>query len=276
MQLDFISRCAPRQKAKLKGTQEKSRLLRGKQKRERAGALPVWASNSREKGKGNGPLPRKRKLTLTQRAIKAAIWTLARRQSKARRFFTMSYTVVFFDLETTGLDTQKCDIIQIAAVCNRRVFNTYVVPRCALTKEASDVTGFSLANGCLFRHGKPMDTVPLRQALDSFMEFLSSFCGPLYLAAHNANRFDAPVLNRVLREFSLLHPFQSVVFAYLDTFLLSKRMFRNFYSYSLAYMVQYFLEKSYDAHNALEDARMLQELFQVWKPGRNVVLNCLI
>ncbi|XP_077373720.1 DNA polymerase III subunit epsilon-like [Festucalex cinctus] len=188
----------------------------------------------------------------------------------------MSYTLVFFDLETTGLDTERCDIIQIAAVCGTRVFNAFTVPRCAITGEASRLTGFSVAGGLLLRRGEAVPTVSLPQALASFVEFLGSFCGPVYLAAHNANRFDAPVLQRMLREFSLLRRFQGAVSSYLDTFLLTKRMLTNFYSYSLPYMVERFLGKTYAAHNALEDARMLQELFQALKPGRNAVMKCLI
>ncbi|XP_061629544.1 DNA polymerase III subunit epsilon-like [Phyllopteryx taeniolatus] len=188
----------------------------------------------------------------------------------------MAYTVVFFDLETTGLDTEKCDIIQIAAVCGKRAFDAYVVPRCAITKEANRVTGFSVVDGNLFRHGVAVPTMPLHQALTSFIEFVGYFCGPVYLAAHNANRFDAPVLDRVLREFSLLQEFQRAMSNYLDTFLLSKRMFTNFYSYSLQYLAEHFLEKTYDAHNALEDAKILQELFSVWKPGRNAVFKSLV
>ncbi|XP_077451436.1 DNA polymerase III PolC-type-like [Stigmatopora argus] len=179
----------------------------------------------------------------------------------------MSYTTVFFDLETTGLDTWTCDIIQIAAVCGSRVFNVYCVPRSRITGEASGLTGFSVENGALLRHGSLMQTVPLKQALESFVEFLSSFHGTVYLAAHSANRFDAPVLNRALKEFSLSEKFARAVSKYLDTFLLSKTLFRNLSSYSLKNLVQHFLGKSYDAHNALEDAKVLQEVFKLWKIG---------
>ncbi|XP_061780829.1 DNA polymerase III subunit epsilon-like [Nerophis lumbriciformis] len=187
-----------------------------------------------------------------------------------------SYTVVFFDLETTGLDTQVCDIVQISAVYAERVFNAYTVPRCDITKEAARLTGFSVTDGALFLHGQPVSTVPLHQALVSFIDFLRSFCGPVYLAAHNANRFDAPVLNRVLKEFSLLEQFQRVVPRFLDTFLLSKHLFPRFPSYSQRYMVERFLDKTYNAHDATEDAKMLQELFLKWKPSRRVVCNALI
>ncbi|XP_061677445.1 DNA polymerase III PolC-type-like [Syngnathoides biaculeatus] len=188
----------------------------------------------------------------------------------------MAYTVVFFDLETTGLDTEKCDIVQIAAVCGTRTFNAHVVPLGEITKEANRVTGFLVADGVLYRRGTPVATVPLHQALSSFIEFVGSFCGPVYLAAHNARRFDVPVLNRALRESSLLREFQRSVSSYLDTFLLAKWMFTNIHSYSLQYMAQRFLGKTFDAHNALEDAKILQELFGVWKPGRKAVANSLV
>ncbi|XP_061919294.1 DNA polymerase III PolC-type-like [Entelurus aequoreus] len=187
-----------------------------------------------------------------------------------------SYTVVFFDLETTGLDTQVCDIIQISAVYGKRVFNAFTVPRCDITKEAARLTGFSVTGGALFLHGEPVSTVPLWQALLSFIDFLRSFCGPVYLAAHNAARFDAPVLKRALKEFTLLEQFQSLVPFFLDTFLLSKHLFPRFPSYSQRYMVERFLDKTYNAHDATEDAKMLQELFHKLKPSRRVVMNALV
>ncbi|KAE8296792.1 hypothetical protein D5F01_LYC05556 [Larimichthys crocea] len=179
----------------------------------------------------------------------------------------MPGTIVFFDLETTGLDTTVCDIIQLSAICGERVFNTYTLPRRALTESARNVTGFTVNDGSLLLHGDPVDTIPLRDAITSFITFLRGFHYPVVLAAHNARRFDAPVLTRVLRQFSLLQEFQHVVSGFLDTFLLSKNVFRGLGSYSQEYMVRHFLGKTYNAHDAVEDARMLQELFNRWNPS---------
>lgn len=38
-------------------------------------------------------------------------------------------------------------------------------------------------------------------------------------------------------------------------------------------LVRNFLRKSYDAHNAEEDAKMLQELYKVWRPDKFKVLE---
>ncbi|XP_024233425.1 protein PML [Oncorhynchus tshawytscha] len=181
-------------------------------------------------------------------------------------------TVVFFDLETTGLDTSMCDIIQLSAISGERSFNVYAVPRCTMTDEASRVTGFTVRDHrTLLLHGRRVDTIPLREVLTSFISFLRSFHKPL-LAAHNARRFDCPVLARALRECSLTDEFQEVVSGFLDTFRISKEMFPSkLAKYSQEYMVKVFLNKTYDAHNALEDVKALQELYQKWSPSQELV-----
>ncbi|KAF3688520.1 hypothetical protein EXN66_Car004192 [Channa argus] len=183
-------------------------------------------------------------------------------------------TIVFFDLETTGLDTDVCDIIQLSAICGDKVFNVYTLPRRSLTQGATEVTGFTVSDDNLFLHGVPMVTTPLLEALTSFITFLRSFRHPVLLAAHNARRFDAPVLYRVLRNCSLWQPFQQVVSGFLDTFLLSKKLFHDLRSYSQQYMVMYFLKQTYNAHKAVEDARMLQELYNRWQPRSYFVSKC--
>uniref|UniRef100_UPI0037E80459 DNA polymerase III subunit epsilon-like n=1 Tax=Semicossyphus pulcher TaxID=241346 RepID=UPI0037E80459 len=182
-------------------------------------------------------------------------------------------TIVFFDLETTGLDTNVCDIIQLSAICGEKVFNAYTLPHCELTASAKNVTGFTVSDGTLFLHGEAVDTIPLVEALTSFIAFLRSFHRPVLLAAHSAKRFDAPVITRALRQTSLRHEFLQVVMGFLDTFLLSKNVFHGLSSYSQVYMVRYFLGKTYEAHNAVEDATMLQELFNAWSPNKRTILR---
>lgn len=174
----------------------------------------------------------------------------------------------FYSVPPLLSDTTVCDIIQVSAICGERVFNAYTLPRRALTESATNVTGFTVSDAGLFLRGTPVDTIPLVEALTSFIAFLRSFHRPVVLAAHNAQRFDAPVITRVLRQCSLQQEFQQVVTGFLDTFLLSKRLFPRLHSYSQERMVLHFLRKTYNAHNAVEDARMLQELYNTWDPDR--------
>ncbi|XP_034031477.1 DNA polymerase III PolC-type [Thalassophryne amazonica] len=184
------------------------------------------------------------------------------------------YTLVFFDLETTGLDIPLCDIVQLAAVCAQREFNAYMVPTRHFSQRASDITGFKVYNGALYRNGHPLTTVSLYEVLSSFIGFLRSFRHPVVLAAHNAKGFDAPVLKRALHQCNLLQDFQQVVHSFLDTYLLSKKLFPFLERYSLESLVAQFIRRAYNSHDAVEDARVLQDLYRTWDPEEHDLLGC--
>ncbi|XP_060770587.1 DNA polymerase III PolC-type isoform X2 [Neoarius graeffei] len=178
-------------------------------------------------------------------------------------------TLVFFDLETTGLNTYSCDIVQLSAISGERSFNVYLFPRCPIDCGASRVTGLTTRDHDLLLHGQPVQTVPLREALNLFISFLQTFSRPI-LVGHNCKRFDCPVLRRILSELYLLEEFEYVVSGYLDTLLLSREMF-TLEKYSQPFLVQHFLQKPYRAHDAIEDVQALQELFRVWRPSTDLV-----
>ncbi|XP_061578377.1 three prime repair exonuclease 4 [Cololabis saira] len=188
---------------------------------------------------------------------------------------TGTRTVVFFDLETTGLDTSTCDIVQLAAVCGTEVFSRYVLPGQDIDPGATKVTGLSVSpEGQLLLRGVAVATVPLGDALASFLHFLGQFNRPVLLAAHNARRFDAPILTRVLQEHGLREQFQDLVSGFLDTLPLSRNLHPDLDRNNQPFLVQLFLGRQYDAHNALEDVRALQELYQVWNPNQEDVSRC--
>ncbi|KAF1386509.1 hypothetical protein PFLUV_G00095580 [Perca fluviatilis] len=176
-------------------------------------------------------------------------------------------TIVFFDMETTGLDPASCHITQLSAVCEENEFNVYTLPRRPIELRASELTGFTVNRGQLCLHGTRVRTVSLFRALKSFINFLSDFRGPVLLAAHNAKWFDALILSRLLRRFSLWHRFQQVVSGFVDTLILSENFYPRLGKYSQKFLVDYFLEEYYDAHDALEDAKMLEKLFNFWEPS---------
>ncbi|XP_026057790.1 uncharacterized protein LOC113042963 [Carassius auratus] len=178
-------------------------------------------------------------------------------------------TPVFFDLETTGLDTSACDIVQLSAVSGHRVFNVYLQPRCSITDGASRVTGLTVEGSRLLLRRRPVPTVPHRRALSDFICFLKTFPKP-FLVGHNSRRFDWPIVTRVLAQFDLLEDFQSVVSGCVDTLTLSREMFQ-LPRYTQQFLVQHFLQESYGAHDAAEDVRTLQELYRVWRPSPELV-----
>ncbi|RXN13409.1 DNA polymerase III -type-like protein [Labeo rohita] len=178
-------------------------------------------------------------------------------------------TPVFFDLETTGLDTSACDIVQLSAVSGDRTFNAYLLPRCTMTDGASRVTGLTVDGPDLLFKRRRVQTVPHARALSDFILFLKTFNRP-FLVGHNSKRFDWPILTRVLEQFDLLEEFEGAVSGCVDTLGLSREMFR-LPKYSQPFLVQHFLQESYGAHDATEDVRTLQDLYRVWKPSEELV-----
>lgn len=178
-------------------------------------------------------------------------------------------TPVFFDLETTGLDTSACDIVQLSAVSGDRRFNVYMLPRCSMTDGASRVTSLTVNGPDLLFKRRPVQTVPHRRALSDFICFLKTLHRP-FLVGHNSKRFDWPVLTRVLAQFNLLEEFKSAVSGCVDTLPLSREMFQ-LPRYSQQFLVQHFLQDSYGAHDASEDVRTLQDLYRVWDPSEELV-----
>ncbi|KAJ8344041.1 hypothetical protein SKAU_G00313700 [Synaphobranchus kaupii] len=176
-------------------------------------------------------------------------------------------SLVFFDLETTGLG-QACDIVQLSAVSGGHSCNLYMLPRCRIQSRAAAVTGFRVRRRCLYLHGHAMPTLPLPQALTAFLAFLRMLGRPL-LVGHNVRRFDCPVLARALDEWQLRAAFQQVTSGFLDTLPLARDLLRDRgqQSYKQENLVKAILGVSYPAHDALEDVKALQMLYYALQPS---------
>ena len=58
--------------------------------------------------------------------------------------------LVFFDLETTGLNLEEDEIVQIAALANTpqsEQFSVFILPNVEMTEGASNVNGITIQNG---------------------------------------------------------------------------------------------------------------------------------
>ncbi|XP_063438315.1 uncharacterized protein LOC134719240 [Mytilus trossulus] len=174
---------------------------------------------------------------------------------------TESFT--FFDLETTGL-SRVSDITQIAAVHDKKLYQSYVLPRCDISFEASKVTGITccLAKNKMYVHGKEVDTKSQYESLLDFIEFLKTIPNPI-LVGHNICNFDMAILSNKLKEFNLFSSFCNVTSGFLDTLKLAKRIFpRNEVdNYKQSTLILKYVGMEYSAHNATEDVQSLQHLF---------------
>lgn len=167
-------------------------------------------------------------------------------------------------------ETNVCNIIQVSAICGEHIFNGYTVPARPIPPKVTELTGFTVNGSCLYHHGLPVQTLPLRDLLTDFINYLRRFPRPL-LVAHNAVNFDAPVLMRVLAENGLQQSFTQEVSRFMDTYLLSRYIYPKLKKYSLEFLASHFLHQQFDAHNGLEDATILQKLFNTWKPAEPLI-----
>ncbi|XP_053175480.1 three prime repair exonuclease 4 [Scomber japonicus] len=180
-------------------------------------------------------------------------------------------SLVFFDLETTGLG-QSCDIVQLAAVSGDHYLNLYIIPRCRIQRGAAKVTGFRVRRQRLYLHRQLVLTNSLREVLMSFIAFIQMLGRPLVLG-HNIRRFDCPLLARALDELDLRAEFESSVSGYVDTLPLARELLkdRGLQSFRQENLVKELLGLNYKAHDALEDVRALQALYSVLQPTQELI-----
>uniref|UniRef100_A0A7C4TWC8 3'-5' exonuclease n=1 Tax=Caldisericum exile TaxID=693075 RepID=A0A7C4TWC8_9BACT len=153
--------------------------------------------------------------------------------------------IVFFDLETTGLNKDD-EVIEIGAlkVIDWEVvshFKTLVRPHKTISRFVTNLTGITQED-----LEKAQDKEKIKKEFKAFIE-------DAILVAHNA-QFDKEFLERFFEE-----PLHNVI---VDTLELSRLAFPEFSSHSLEKLVSTLNLKKEKAHRAFNDASMLYDLFK--------------
>lgn len=160
----------------------------------------------------------------------------------------MYQQIVTIDLETTGTDFLKDEIIEIGAalVQNGEVISTFsrlVKPKKNITPEIIRLTGITPA--------MVADAPPLANIIAEFLEFLPD---DVLCVAHNAT-FERSFLRRATKD-----KFKNAV---IDTIGLSRVVFPELESHSLGYLCEFAKINNENAHRALSDALVLAQLWQL-------------
>ncbi len=159
--------------------------------------------------------------------------------------------IVVFDVESTGLDTEQEDIVQIAAVrldgkgAELAVFERFLQPRKSVGDSAV-VHGFS--DAFLQEHGEPADVV-----LQDFLDFAKD----AVIVGHNVN-YDIEILRSQLRRQHI----EAAGFALCvyDTLDLYRRFYPGLKNYKLGFLGSTFSVKKRPAHDALQDVLTTADL----------------
>ncbi len=154
--------------------------------------------------------------------------------------------IVVYDTETTGLDLQRADPVQIAAIKIGKggeiidTLNLFIEPTVSIEEGALQTHGFTLA------YIRANGGVTVREGLERFAEFAKGSV----LVGHNNFGYDKPLLERLLKE----HGLQKIEgVAEYDTLTIAKQFYPTLDNYKLETLCQRFGVENECAHNALGD-----------------------
>lgn len=158
---------------------------------------------------------------------------------------------VIFDLETTGVNINRDEVIEISAikVTDGKVvgeFSTLVNPGISIPDAASSVNGiydYMVA-----------DSPDFETALGDFLKF----AGNAILVGHNIANFDMKFIWRDAEKFWGL----IIENDYIDTLKLARICLPGRKGYKLVDMAEHYKISSEGAHRALNDCRMNQQVFE--------------
>lgn len=164
--------------------------------------------------------------------------------------FALPEEFIVFDLETTGLSPQDCEIIEIAAIKINRdsgqhiTFQALVRPSTALPSEITHLTG--ITQKMINEEGEAIKTV--------IPEFLN-FIGDLKLVAYNA-RFDMGFINAAVAKQGL-----RIQNPYSCALKMARRAWPDLESYKLADIAERGGLSAKGNHRALKDAELTMTIY---------------
>lgn len=160
----------------------------------------------------------------------------------SRRCRHIPQRIIAIDLETTGMDPSSDAIIEVAAVRfvdgeRTESFHSLVDPACRLPYFITMLTGI--------RDDMLIGAPRIYEILPSFLRFV----GADVLLGHNVC-FDLAQLESATRR----HCGVSLTNEYIDTLLLSRRLFPNYRHHRLCDLTERFMVDTEGAHRAMADA----------------------
>mgnify|MGYP002521426174 CR=1 FL=1 len=163
--------------------------------------------------------------------------------------------VVVYDLETTGLDLDDDQAIQISAVKTGKngvteTFNRFVIPTIPIKQSALSVHGYD--ENYVLKHGG----APAGEVLRDFCEFAKG----CVLVGHNSSSFDDVILERELGENSVQNEFKYR----FDTLKIASLLKPQTGDYKLSTLCEAFGIVNERAHDAFSDVTATESVLRVF------------
>ncbi|NLO48453.1 MAG: type I-E CRISPR-associated endoribonuclease Cas2 [Clostridiales bacterium] len=179
----------------------------------------------------------------------AAIRRRAKRKTAAKMNYPKDYVVI--DLETTGLNLEEDEIIEIGAlkIADNQItekLNLLVFTAKQIPAKIEELTGIS--NTMLREHGLDLTSALLR---------LLAFTDQAPLVSHNVH-FDFSLLRAACAQCGLPMPENRII----DTLSLSKRVVKGVRNYKLHTLTDYFQINHEDRHRSIGDCLAIKLLYE--------------
>ena len=164
--------------------------------------------------------------------------------------------LIFYDLETTGLNpyhnriTEICCIKEVLLEFNNKTFTTLINPEQEIPEIVTKITGIDKS--------MVIDKPTFNQISDQLLCFLDSK-ETIYLVAHNNDGFDKLVLTSHFKRKGI--DINKYDWVFLDTLLIAKKLYPNFKRYNLKFMCEKLDVPILNAHRAEDDTKMLKNLY---------------
>tara|TARA_B100000530_G_C15842551_1_gene441931 strand:+ start:485 stop:994 length:510 start_codon:yes stop_codon:yes gene_type:complete len=159
--------------------------------------------------------------------------------------------LIWYDLETTGLNSKTDKIIEIAMLDDEgNKFESYINPECNIPPKITELTGITNEN-C-------NNTLSIKYILPQVRKFIEDRpVEQISLIAHNNHNFDEKFLRQAYKEVFN----EDIKYQFLDTLKLFRKLQPNLPSYSLKNLATYFKLNIEQEHRALSDIYLLKHIY---------------
>lgn len=171
------------------------------------------------------------------------------REQKGKSLIDIPNSYVVFDIETTGLDPEYDEIIEIGAVKIKdgievEKFNTLIKPEYDIDEFITELTGITNE---MVKNAPSIDEV-----LPKFMDFIKDYI----VIGHNVN-FDINFIYDNLERLNI----SPITNDFIDTLRISRRLIPELKHHKLSDLANYFNIDTKGSHRSLKDVEITCEVF---------------
>ena len=170
------------------------------------------------------------------------------REQKGNSLIDIPNNYVVFDIETTGLDSEFDEIIEIGAVKIKDgikidTFNSLIKPEYEIDEFITELTGIT---------NEMVENAPsIDEVLPKFMDFIKGYI----IIGHNVN-FDINFIYDNLEELNIL----PITNDFVDTLRISRRLIPELKHHKLSDLANYFNTVTNGSHRSLKDVEITLEV----------------